>query len=103
MNKKDLAKQRIKKLLKKAQEQISKNPKRSHRYAEIAWKIKQKTETKLPKEAKLKICKKCQNYLAPNKTSRVRIHRSKVIITCKNCGNKRRIPLDQWPARYEGS
>ncbi len=64
----------------------------ARRYVELARKISMKYRIKLPKKFKLKFCKKC---LYPYKDGRfrVRISKSRVVITCLNCGHLRRIPI----------
>ncbi|OUJ18264.1 RNase P subunit RPR2 [Methanonatronarchaeum thermophilum] len=94
-NTKDLAKQRIEKLFKQARKKHHKNPELSHRYMEIAWKLKLKTRTKLPEKYKHQICRKCQSYQIPGKNQQTRIHRSKIIKKCKKCGHTTRIHLNQ--------
>ncbi|WGI17934.1 hypothetical protein [Methanonatronarchaeum sp. AMET-Sl] len=90
---KDLATQRIEKLFKEAEKQYKQNPELSHRYMEIAWKLKLKTRTTIPKKYKHRICRKCQSYLVPGQNQKTRIHRSKIIKTCKECGHTKRIHL----------
>lgn len=93
MNTKDLAKQRIKKLMQKAKNEYKKNPERSQRYAEIAWKIKQKTNISLPKKYRQKICRKCQNYLVSGETATIRTKNKKKTIKCKKCNYTKRIKI----------
>ncbi len=64
----------------------------ARRYVELARKIAMKYRIKLPKEYKLKFCKKCL-YPYREGRFRVRIAKSRVIITCLNCGYVRRIPI----------
>ncbi|RZN61743.1 ribonuclease P protein component 4 [Methanonatronarchaeum sp. AMET6-2] len=93
-NKKDLAKQRIEKLFKQAQKKYSENPELSHRYMEIAWKLKLKTRVEIPKPYRNRVCRKCQSYLVPGDNQKTRIHNSKIIHRCLECGNIKRIPLN---------
>jgi len=64
----------------------------ARRYVELAKKIAMKYRVKIPKRFKMLFCKKC---LYPYKAGlfRVRIRKSRVIITCLNCGYERRIPI----------
>lgn len=64
----------------------------ARRYVELAKRIAMKYRIKIPKEFKLKFCKKC---LYPYKEGRfrVRIAKSRVIITCLNCGYVKRVPI----------
>lgn len=87
-----IAKERIEILFRLIEEVKKENYDLARRYVELARKIAMKYRIKLPKEFKLKFCKKC---LYPYKEGRfrVRIAKSRVIITCLNCGYVRRIPI----------
>lgn len=62
------------------------------RYVEIARKISMKYLVRIPKTYRLRFCKKCLSYLVPGKNCRVRLKKSKVVLTCLNCGSKKRYP-----------
>ena len=64
----------------------------ARRYVELARKIAMKYRLKLPKRYKLLFCKRCL-YPYTHGRFRVRIAKSRVIITCLNCGSIRRIPI----------
>ena len=66
----------------------------SRRYIELARKISMRNLTPIPKKFKRRFCKNCYNYLLPNETCRIRIHRGKIIIFCHNCKKYIRIPLN---------
>jgi len=89
----EIAKHRIKKLFSEADKIFSKSPKLADRYVELARKIAMKLNLSLLKSQKRKFCKHCYSYLKPGINSRIRIHKSRIIIYCKNCKKYTRIPL----------
>ena len=93
MSDKIIAKKRVKKLFEEADKVFSKNPKLANRYVEIARKIAMKVNIKIPKMLKRRFCKHCYHYLKNGVNGRVRIHKSRVIIYCKDCKKYTRIPL----------
>lgn len=92
-SKKDLAKQiaaeRIKKLLSLAKEADEK--KLRDRYVSLALEIKEKYRVKLPREMKENYCKKCRRYLKPGENCRIRTRNGIRVITCLECKNIRRV------------
>ncbi len=88
---KKIAKERIEFLLNKAQEIKKENYELARRYVELAVKIAKKYRIRLGK-LKVFFCKKCLYPYAEGKF-RVRVHKSRVIVTCFNCGYERRIPV----------
>jgi len=64
----------------------------ANRYVEIARKISMKYLVRIPKQYRMRYCKKCHSYLLPGKNCRVRIQKHKVVITCLNCGAIKRYP-----------
>ena len=88
-----IARERIKILFEQADKIFKKSPKLSNRYVELARKIAMKVNYRLPKYLKRKFCKHCYSYLKPGVNSRIRIHKNKVIIYCKDCKKYTRIPL----------
>ena len=89
----EIAKHRIKKLFSEADKIFSKSPKLADRYVELARKIAMKLNLSLLKSQKRKFCKHCYSYLKPGINSRIRIHKSRIIIYCSNCKKYMRIPL----------
>ncbi len=89
---KKIAKERIDILFKLMEEMKDKDYDLARRYVELARRIAMKYRIKIPKVFKLKFCKKC---LYPYKEGRfrVRIAKSRVIVTCLNCGYVKRIPI----------
>ncbi|RLI78782.1 ribonuclease P [Archaeoglobales archaeon] len=87
-----IAKERIRILIEKAEKMKLEDYELAKRYVELAKKISMKYRVRIPKELRVKFCKKC---LYPYKFGkfRVRVRKSRVIITCLNCGFERRIPI----------
>jgi|TARA_Y100000310_G_scaffold345315_2_gene463683 ribonuclease P protein subunit RPR2 len=88
-----IAKNRIRKLFSEADKVFPKSPKLANRYVELARKIAMKVNLFLPKYQKRKFCKHCYHYLKPGVNSRIRIHKSRVIIYCLDCKKYTRIPI----------
>lgn len=90
---KKIAEERIEILLKLADERTKKGDfDLAKRYVELARKIAMKCNVRFKKEQKIKVCKKCSTYLLHSVTSRVRVYKGRVIITCLNCGSIKRYP-----------
>ncbi len=87
-----IANERIRILIEKAEKMKFEDYELAKRYIKLAKKISMKYRVRIPKELKIKFCKKC---LYPYKLDkfRVRVRKSRVIITCLNCGFERRIPI----------
>jgi ribonuclease P protein subunit RPR2 len=88
-----IAKERVKILFDEAEKNYSKHPERSHRYVELIKKIKLKYQLKLDPEIKRRLCKKCNKFMVPGKNCKIRIHNSRIIYTCNECGAIRRFGL----------
>jgi len=88
-----IAKHRIKKLFLEADKIFSKSPRLANRYVLLARKLAMKFNISLLKSQKRKFCKHCYVYLKPGVNSRVRIHKSRVIIYCEKCKKYTRIPI----------
>jgi ribonuclease P protein subunit RPR2 len=89
---KKIAKERIEILFKLMEKVKDEDYELARRYVELARRIAMKYRLKLPKEFKLKFCKKCL-YPYTSGRFRVRIAKSRVIITCLNCGFVKRVPI----------
>jgi len=89
---KKIARSRISYLISRAEKFKNIDYNLSRRYVELAKKISMRYRTRINKRLKFTFCKKC---LYPYKSDRfrVRIRKNRVIITCLNCGYRRRIPL----------
>ena len=89
---KQIAKERVSLLFKKANETYKKNPVLADRYAGLARKIAMKAQISIPSELKKTFCKKCFKYLVPGLNCRVRINNKKLTYYCQNCKNYMRFP-----------
>jgi len=91
----DIARERIDILLAQAESVFGNNPELSKRYVELARRIGMKAGVRLTREQKSRICKRCGSFLVPGVNCRVRT-RSEfgtiVLITCLECGAKKRYP-----------
>tara|TARA_Y100000310_G_C20632954_1_gene789605 strand:+ start:1022 stop:1318 length:297 start_codon:yes stop_codon:yes gene_type:complete len=89
---KKIAKERIVKLFKEAEKTT--DIKLKDRYVELARKIAQKSNVRMPKNLKRKYCKHCYSYFIPSKTCSVRITKRKMVsILCLKCRKRTRIPF----------
>jgi len=92
-NQSKIAKERIEKLLKLAEEQ-AKHPERSKRQIELARKIGLRYNIRFTKGQKQRFCKKCNQILIPGRTCSVRLDSEKKLLTikCLDCGNIYKYP-----------
>ncbi len=93
---KHIARKRVQILFEHAQNIHRENPKMAGRYVETARKIAMSARLRLPADYKRQVCRKCNAFLVPGKTSRVRVKPRRephVVTTCLKCGNQTRIPL----------
>ncbi|KXS44359.1 MULTISPECIES: ribonuclease P protein component 4 [Methanohalophilus] len=89
---KDLAKQRIERLFKLAEASYSVHPHRSNRYVTLARRIGMRYRIRLPASLRRRVCRSCNSYLVPGSSSKVRLKKGTVCITCLSCGRKMCIP-----------
>ena len=90
---KEIAKERISKLFKQAEEVFPKNKALANRYVTLARKIAMKVKVRIPLTLKRRFCKHCYKYLQSGKNSRTRTREGKVVISCFECKKFTRIPL----------
>lgn len=88
-----IAGERVDILFKLAQDNFMKNKERAQVYARLAWRIALRYNISLPGKWKLNFCRGCKSFLMPSFNSRVRLSRGRLVITCLECGRRRRIPL----------
>lgn len=91
----EIALERIERLLKFASSILDNQTELAHRHAELAWKLKTRYNLELPNNLKLKICRKCHAFWVPGRTCRVRLHSNHtphITMTCEKCGYMKRIP-----------
>ena len=93
---KDIALQRIDKLIRYASDTVKTNVELSRKYVLLARKIAMRVRIHLPKKYKRMFCKKCNTILIPGFNARVRVRQnrfSRVTVTCLTCGNIIRYPI----------
>jgi ribonuclease P protein subunit RPR2 len=94
-NVKEIARERIEILLSHARRTFPTNRSLAKRYVELARRIGMKSGVRLTREQKLRICKGCGGLLVPGVNCRVRTrseYGTTVLITCLDCGTKKRYP-----------
>lgn len=90
---KKIARERIERLFKEAEKRAKQGRiELANRYVELARKISMKYLVRIPKEYKIRFCKKCHSYLLPGKNCRIRLQKHKIVITCLNCKKIMRYP-----------
>jgi|Deesub1362A_J573_1020465.scaffolds.fasta_scaffold00137_53 ribonuclease P protein subunit RPR2 len=87
-----IAKERISILLNMADKMKFEDYALARRYVELAKKIAMRYRIRISKDQKRNFCKKCL-YPYRHDRVRVRVRKSRVMITCLNCGFIRRIPI----------
>ncbi len=94
-NVREIARQRIEILFNQAKTTFPSDPTLAKRYIELAQKVGMKAGVRLTREQKLRICKGCGSFLVPGVNCRVRTRSeagTTVLITCLDCGTKKRYP-----------
>jgi ribonuclease P protein subunit RPR2 len=92
---KQIAGERIRILLQRAQKIKMDDCELARRYVELAKNIAVRYRVKIPKELKMTFCKKCLHLYRSGRV-RVRIRKARIITTCLNCGFERRIPIKKY-------
>lgn len=88
-----LARERIEILFREAEALHGIDPSLSDRCVAIARRIAEKHRVRIPRQLRRRFCRRCGAFLVPGVSSRVRIYRGRVIVTCLRCGNIRRFRL----------
>jgi ribonuclease P protein subunit RPR2 len=94
-NIREIARERIEILLNLAKREFPTDRVLSKRYVELARLIGMKAGVRLSKEQKMSICKGCGALLVPGVNCRARTRSelgTTVLITCLDCGTKKRYP-----------
>lgn len=93
----ELALERIKRLIKLAEQIRHVEPELADRYGSLALMIARKAQIGYPDFLKARVCRRCGAWLAPGSGARVRVKaRGKmkyIAVTCVKCGYTRRYPL----------
>ncbi len=107
---KDLALQRILRLLSLAEKIHDKEPALADRYGQLAMALARRARLGYPDILKIKVCRKCGSYMVLGKTQQVRIKRQGktkiIVVKCLKCGYTRRYhltgkhPGKPWKAIY---
>ena len=63
------------------------------RYVELARAVGMRYNVPVPSAMRRRACRGCRGYLLPGTTSRTRLNRGRVTITCLRCGHVTRVPL----------
>lgn len=63
------------------------------RYIELARAVGMRHNVPVPAAMRRRACRGCHGYLLPGATSRTRLNRGRVTITCLRCGHVTRVPL----------
>ncbi|MDI6718456.1 MAG: ribonuclease P [Methanomicrobiales archaeon] len=87
---KRIARERIERLFQQAAAFFPENPLWSDRCVALARSIAMKHRVRIPRPLKRQFCRRCSAFLVPGRTSRVRVHRGRVVITCLRCRSRRR-------------
>lgn len=88
-----IAEERIEILFDEAENAVPDHPERADRYVEIARTIAMKFNLSLPTELREKVCRSCYAYLSPDR-KQVRVEGGERRVTCRECGETMRTPLD---------
>ena len=92
-DKKEIAKEKVKKLFQQADEVFKESPELANRYIHLARKNAMKVNLRYPRGFKRKFCKHCYHYLMPGVNCRIRTRDKKVIYYCLDCKKYMRFPL----------
>ena len=90
---KNIAKERIRILFEQANNKFNSEPQRAHTYVELARKLAMKAKLRMPRIYKRQYCTHCYKFIRTGTNATIRIHLSKIIISCKECKKFTRIPL----------
>lgn len=58
-----------------------------------ARKLAAKSRTKIPVQWRRRFCRKCNVFLIPGKNCRIRMRDGKIVVSCLECTNIRRLPV----------
>lgn len=92
MDRKRVARERIRRLFNLAEEIHSENPELADRYVMKARRISMRARVRIPRELRRKKCSDCHSYLVPGDNARFRLRDGYLTLTCLECGNQSRYP-----------
>lgn len=91
---KRIAQTRVRVLLQRARrEALGPDTDLADRYTTLVRKVGRRYQMPLAANQKVQVCKGCDTYRVPGRTSRTRIHSRRLITTCTKCGRIERRPL----------
>jgi len=89
-----VAEERIERLAELARETAKKgDADLARKYVRRARRLAERNRIELPKRFKRSSCQRCDAYLIPGRTARVRTRDGHVVVTCE-CGGQARYPYD---------
>ncbi|NYT06648.1 MAG: ribonuclease P [Methanomicrobiales archaeon] len=97
-----IARERIAILFARAREFFDEDPAVSRRCVALARRIAMRQRVRIDRVFRRQFCRHCHAFLVPGRNMRVRIHRGKVIVTCRECGRQMRYPLEERHETREG-
>lgn len=95
---KQIASERMRILLKVAQETFREDPALAQRYVRLAKEIGMRYKVRIPTAFRHMTCRHCKSLIIPGVNARVRLQRRReahVVITCFECGGHMRIPTKE--------
>ncbi len=92
-NKKEVAREKVKKLFSQADEVFDKDTNLANKYVGLARKAAMKVNLRYPRGLKRKFCKHCYHYLRAGVNCRVRTREKKLVYYCLDCKKHMRFPL----------
>ncbi len=63
------------------------------RYTSLARRVAMKYQLQLTRAQKTQLCRNCNAFRVPGRTSRTRLQKGRIITTCLSCGTIHRRPL----------
>jgi len=91
---KRIARTRVQLLLERARrEALGPDADLADRYSLLARRISMRYQSPLARDQKVQVCKGCDAFRVPGRTSRTRIHANRLVTTCLRCGRIERRPL----------
>ncbi|MCD6348480.1 MAG: ribonuclease P [Candidatus Korarchaeota archaeon] len=91
----DLARQRIVRLLRMADYIYPQEPELAMKYGELARRLALRTRVEIPKEWKWRYCRRCESFLYPGINAEIRVREKRfphLVIRCEICGSIGRMP-----------
>lgn len=88
----NLALERVEKLISLAHRRRTQSPELSDRYVRLARRIAMRYQVPIPSEIRRRVCRGCDTLLTPGLTARVRKTPGRMSVTCLRCGTIKRYP-----------